>query len=139
MTVADATFGPELFVLGRIVFAGVLGYLAVGNLLDLESMVGYAESKGVPLAAISVPAGSLLLIAGAGSILVGAFPLLGALAILAFLVGVTPTMHDFWTLEGMERGNERVHFLKNVGLAAGALVFAAVAGPEWPYAIGVGI
>ncbi|GAB3036461.1 DoxX family protein [Natronobiforma cellulositropha] len=129
----------ELFLIGRIAFAAILGYLAIGNLLDLEGTVAYAESKGAPLASISVPVSSLLLLGGVVSILVGAYPLFGALAIAAFLVGITPVMHDFWNAEGMDKQNEQIHFLKNVGLAGVALVFAALAGIEWPYALGVGM
>jgi uncharacterized membrane protein YphA (DoxX/SURF4 family) len=127
------------FVLGRALFAAVVGYLAVGNLLDLESSVGYAQSKGVPLASLSVPVGSLGLVAGALAVLVGVYPALGALAIVAFLAPVTVVMHDFWTLEGHERDNERVHFLKNVGLLGVALVFLARSTATWPLAVGVGL
>jgi len=86
---------------------------------------------------LTVPLASVALVGGAVSLLVGAFPLVGALAVLGFLVGVTPLMHDFWDQEGMDRQNEFVHFLKNAGLAAGALVFAALSTVAWPYAVGL--
>jgi Flp pilus assembly pilin Flp len=73
---------------------------------------------------------------GAASILLGVTPALGALAVIGFLVGVTPVMHDFWNQEGMDRQNEQIHFLKNAGLAGAALVFLAVAATPWPYAVG---
>lgn len=126
------------FVLGRALFALVIGYLAVGNLLDLESAVWYAESKGAPLASVSVPLGSVGLIAGALAVLVGVFPALGALAVIGFLVPITFIMHDFWTMEGQDRQNERIHFLKNVGLIGVALVFMALSTVSWPLSLGVG-
>lgn len=132
--VADAAF-----LVGRALFALVVGYLAFGNLLDLESAVGYAESKGAPLASVTVPLGSLGLVAGALAVLVGVYPAVGALAVVAFLLPVTVIMHDFWTLDGQQRQNERIHFLKNVGLMGGALVFASLAATEWPLAVGVGL
>lgn len=131
--------GGELFLLGRIVFAAVLGYLALGNLLDLEGTVAYAGSKGAPIPSLSVPLASLALVAGSVSVLVGAYPLLGALAIAGFLLGNSPIMHDFWNAEGMDRQNEQFHFLKNVALAGTALVFAGLASVEWPYALGIGL
>ncbi len=134
-----AGLSGELFLIGRVLFAAVLGYLAVGNLLDLDGMVAYAGSKGAPFPSVSVPVVSLLVIAGSISVLVGVYPLVGALAILGFLVAITPIMHDFWNAEGMDRQNEQIHFLKNVGLAGGALVFASLASIDWPYAIGVGL
>jgi putative oxidoreductase len=127
------------FLLGRVLFAVVVGYLALGNLLDLESSVGYAQSKGAPLASITVPLGSLGLIAGALAVLVGVYPAVGVLAIVAFLVPITVIMHDFWTMEGQARQNEQIHFLKNVGLIGAALLFLALSTSAWPLAVGVGL
>jgi len=134
MTFEAAGVG-EALLLGRVLFAAVLGFLAIGNLRDLEETVAYAKSKGAPAAQVTVPLASLALLAGAGAIAVGAFPLLGSLAVLGFLVGVTPVMHDFWNHEGMDRQNEQIHFLKNVGLAGAAAVFAALSTTAWPYAL----
>ena len=135
-----ASTGSELaFLFGRVLFAAIIATLAVGNLANRAEMVAYAEHKGVPLASASVPLGSLALIAGATAILLGAYPLAGSLAVAGFLVAVTPVMHDFWALEGDDAQAERIHFLKNVGLLGGALLFAALAGAEWPYAVGGGL
>jgi putative oxidoreductase len=127
------------FLIGRTLFAVVVGYLAVGNLLDLESAIGYAESKGAPLASITVPLGSLGLVAGALAVLVGVYPAIGVLAIVAFLIPITVIMHDFWTMEGQARQNEQIHFLKNVGLIGAALIFLALSTSGWPLAVGVGL
>jgi uncharacterized membrane protein YphA (DoxX/SURF4 family) len=126
-------------LLARALFGLVLGYLAIGNLLSYEDTVAYARSKGAPLAGVTVPATSLLLLGGATAIAIGAYPALGALAVIVFLLGVTPVMHDFWTLEGMDRQNEQVAFLKNVGLLAGALFVLALSSVEWRYAMGLGL
>lgn len=126
------------FLAGRALFALVLGFLALGNLLDLEGTVGYAKSKGAPLASVTVPLGSVVLVGGALSILVGAYPQVGALAIVGFLATITPIMHDFWNAEGQTRQNERIHFLKNAGLAGTALVFLALGSATWPFAAGLG-
>ncbi|MDS0260321.1 DoxX family protein [Haloarcula sp. S1CR25-12] len=127
------------FLAGRALFALVVSYLALGNLLDLEASVGYARSKGAPLASATVPLGSLGLIVGALSVLVGAYPAVGAVTILAILAPITVVMHDFWTMEGQDRQNEEIHFLKNVGLLGGALVFLALSSLSWPLAAGVGV
>ena len=130
----EAAGTAEALLAGRVLFAAVLGYLAVGNLLDLSGTVAYAESKGAPAPRLMVPLTSLTLLAGATAILVGAFPALGALAVVGFLAGVTPLMHDFWNEQGMERENQQFHFLKNAGL-----VFLALSSTAWPYAVGPGL
>jgi putative oxidoreductase len=135
----ETTGAAAALLAGRILFATVLAYLALGNLRGLDETIAYAESKGAPRPRLTVPVSSLALVAGGIAILTGAFPLLGALAVLGFLVGVTPMMHDFWNQDGMDRQNERIHFLKNAGLAGGALVFAALSTTTWPYALGLGL
>jgi uncharacterized membrane protein YphA (DoxX/SURF4 family) len=123
------------FLAGRLVYAGALLALVAGNVLDYSASVAYADSKGVPLPAVAVPAGSLLVVAGAASFALGAYPVLGAAAVVAFLLPVTVLMHDFWTMEGQQRGAEYAQFVKNAALAGSALVLAGVAG-GWPYALG---
>lgn len=135
----DSTLAAAGFLAGRALFALVVGYLALGNLLDLETSVGYAEHKGVPLASVSVPLGSLGLVVGSLAVLIGVYPGVGALAVAVFLVPVTTIMHDFWTMTGQDRQNERIHFLKNVGLVGGALVFLALSTTAWPLAVGIGL
>jgi uncharacterized membrane protein YphA (DoxX/SURF4 family) len=137
--VFSSPLSEAAFLLSRVLFALVIGYLALGNLLDLDSAVGYAKSKGAPLASISVPLGSIGLIAGALAVLTGVYPALGTLAIIAFLVPITGIMHDFWTLEGQDRQNEQIHFLKNVGLIGSALVFLALSTVAWPLSLGLGL
>ena len=58
-------------------------------------MAPYAESKGVPTPESAVRLSALPLILGGASLLLGVKPKLGALAIIGFLTGVSPVMHDF--------------------------------------------
>lgn len=125
------------FLAARILYGTVLGYFALGNLLTLEESIGYAQNKGVPIPKFWVPFGSLILLSGATSIILGAYPLLDALAVILFLVAVTPNMHDFWTMEGQDAQNEQIHFLKNVGLVAVALLFLLLASQTRPYALNI--
>lgn len=136
--VFGSVLSETAFLLSRVLFAVVIGYLALGNLFDRESAVGYAESKGAPFPSVSVPLGSLGLIGGALAVLMGVYPGLGALAVIIFLVPITIIMHDYWAMEGQERQNEQIHFLKNVGLIGTALVFIALSTVSWPVSVGVG-
>lgn len=133
--ILESAFDSIGFLAARLLFGAVLGYLALGNLLALEGSIAYARSKGAPMPEVGVPLGSLLLLGGAASIVVGAYPAFGALAVILFLVGITPVMHDFWAIDGEDAQNERIHFLKNVGLVAVALVFLLLADQPWPYAL----
>ncbi|MGQ5517457.1 DoxX family protein [Halococcus saccharolyticus] len=113
----------RLSTLGRALFGGVLAFTAIDNLRDIDGMAAYAESNGVPAADRLVPLSSGMLLAGSLGVVLGRAPRLSAGAIAAFLVGVTPTMHDFWNREEAEREQQVIHFLKNTALLGGALFF----------------
>jgi uncharacterized membrane protein YphA (DoxX/SURF4 family) len=100
-------------------------------------MAPYAESKGVPNPEASVLAGVPLIIGGA-SLLLGIKTRLGAAAILGFLAGVSPIVHDFWRNEDPnECQNNMVNFMKNAALAGGALALMGVEEP-WEASVSVG-
>ncbi len=128
-----------VFLLSRLLFGGVIVFTGVNHFLDLEAMAGYAEYKGLPAPRLSVLGSGVVLVAGGLSIVLGVFPLVGGLAVAAFLLVAGITMHDFWAVSDEEAQNELTHFLKNVYGAGGALAFAAVASGPWPYAVNVGL
>ena len=65
----------------------------------------------------------------------GVKPKLGGAAIIGFLAGVSPIMHDFWNHEDPnQRQADMIHFTKNMALLGGALVLAGVEEP-WPISL----
>lgn len=118
------------FLIGRMLFGGFFVYNGIHHLTNHEQMTPYAESKGVPSPEIAVKASAIPLIIGGASLLLGIKPKLGALAILGFLAGVSPVMHDFWRNEDPnERQNNMINFMKNAALAGGALALLGVEEP----------
>lgn len=134
------TAGADVvFLLARVLFGGVLAFTGLNHFTDIEAMAGYAEYKGLPAPRLSVLASGGLLIFGGLSIVVGAFPAVGAGALAVFLVASAVTMHDFWAAEGDDAQTEMTQFLKNVYGAGAALAFLVLAGTPWPYAVNVGL
>lgn len=133
--VFDAPFAAELFLLGRLLFGGVLALTGLNHFLDSEAMSGYAEAKGVPAAGLAVPfTGGMLLFAGLG-IAFGLVPGLAAGAVAVFLLVTTPLMHDFWAVPDEQRQSEMTHFLKNIGLLSAAVALLALSATAWPYTL----
>lgn len=118
------------FLLGRILFGGFFLYNGINHLKNAKAMAPYAESKGVPAGELAVKLSAIPLIAGGASLLLGAKPKLGAAAIIGFLAGVSPIMHNFWSeSDPQERTNELINFSKNMALAGGALALMGVDEP----------
>ncbi|MFC4449289.1 DoxX family protein [Halorussus aquaticus] len=119
--------GSTSFKLARLLFGGVLAFMAVDNFRNLEETVGYAESKGAPMAETTVPAITGSLLFGGLGIALWKLPRLAAGAVATFFVGITPVMHDFWTIDDEEQKQQQmIHFLKNLALLGGALAFLRV-------------
>jgi putative oxidoreductase len=126
------------FLIGRLLFGGYFLYNGINHLRNRTQMAPYAESKGVPKPEAAVVASGIPLIIGGASLLLGVKPKLGAAAILGFLAGVSPIMHDFWRNEDPnERQMNMIHFFKNAALAGGALALMGVEEP-WEASVPVG-
>ncbi len=124
------------FLVGRII-AGLF-YLSasLNHFTKLEMSAGHAASKGVPAPKIAVLGAGVLLVIGGASILLGLWPLIGIAAILLFLIGVTPVMHNFWAdTDPQMRMNNLVNFTKNLGLVGTTLMLLAIPRP-WPFSLG---
>jgi uncharacterized membrane protein YphA (DoxX/SURF4 family) len=126
------------FTLGRLLFGGFFLYNGINHFLQYKTMAQYAGAKKVPLPETTVLASGVLLTAGGASVLLGIRPKLGAAAIIGFLAGVSPVMHDFWNDESPEaRQANQAHFTKNAALLGAALALAAFEEP-WPLSISSG-
>jgi putative oxidoreductase len=123
------------FLIGRLVFGGFFLYNGIHHLKERKSLAQYAESKNVPLAEAAVAATGIALIAGGTSILLGVKPKLGTAAIAGFLAGVSPVMHNFWSVQDpQQRLNEMTNFSKNMALLGSALALMGVDEP-WPASV----
>lgn len=123
------------FTLGRLIFGGFFLYNGINHILQYEMLAQYAASKQVPLPKIAVLGTGALLTAGGTSVLLGIRPKWGVAAIIAFLAGVSPVMHDFWNDQSPEaRQANEIHFMKNAALLGGALALAAIEEP-WPLSV----
>ena len=119
------------FRLGRLAYGGILAMMAVDGIQNADERAEYAAAKGVPMPkAATIGSHALLLVGGLGISLWRA-PALAASAAATFFLGITPAMHDFWTIDDPEqKQQQQIHFLKNTALLGTALVLLGVAESE---------
>jgi putative oxidoreductase len=124
-----------LFLIGRLIYGGFFLMSGINHFQKFGIYKAYAAGKGTPAPGIAVGATGLLLLAGALSMILGAFPRAGAALLIIFLLGVTPMMHNFWVVEDPQaRMSEMVNFMKNVALLGAALMSLAIPQP-WPLSL----
>jgi uncharacterized membrane protein YphA (DoxX/SURF4 family) len=120
------------FLIGRALLGGFFLYNGINHFRQADALAEYAKMKHVPAPKAGVIASGAMLTVGGASLMLGIKPKLGAAAIVGFLVGVSPVMHDFWKMEDpQQRQNDMINFFKNMALAGAALALAGVEEP-WP-------
>jgi uncharacterized membrane protein YphA (DoxX/SURF4 family) len=125
------------FLLGRMVFGGFFLYNGIHHFQERKNLAQYAAAKHVPMPDAAVIASGGALAIGGASLIAGIKPKYGAAAVIGFLAGVTPVMHDFWNVEEPnQRMNEMINFTKNIALLGGALALMSIEEP-WPASVPV--
>ncbi len=126
------------FLLGRLIYGGFFVYSGIHHFQERKSIAQYAGAKGVPMPELAVDATGAMLIAGGASVALGVKPKLGTLALMTFLAGVSPVMHDFWSAdEPSQKQEQMIHFMKNMAMLGGALALMGVEEP-WPASVPLG-
>lgn len=124
-----------MLVAGRALLGGFFLLNGIRHVTDADSLAQYAGSKGLPAPKLAVLGSGLLLLAGGASVLAGFLPRLGLGLLALFLVGVTPVMHDYWTVDDAQaRQGEQTQFLKNAALLGATLALMSLPTP-WAYAL----
>jgi|SRR6185312_12097925 len=113
-------------LIGRILFSLIfLMSGLMGHLIGLSGTAAYAASKGLPMATFLVALSGIIAVLGAISIILGYKAKMGAWLIVVFLIPVTFTMHQFWTVtDPMQYQIAMSLFMKNIGLLGGALMIS---------------
>jgi putative oxidoreductase len=106
---------------GRLLYGGVLAYMAVDGFLSNEKRVEVAREKGVPVPELLVPFTTGMLLVASIGLVCWRYPRASAGAVIVFFLGTTPKIHDFWTMKGEERQANKINFCKNLALLGGAV------------------
>jgi putative oxidoreductase len=127
-----------VFLLGRIIFGGFFLYSGLHHFQQRKQLAQYAAAKNVPMPDAAVTVTGAMLMLGGASVLLGVKPKIGTLAIMGFLGGVSPIMHDFWASEDSQRRqNDMIHFMKNMAMLGGAMALMSMEEP-WPVSVPIG-
>lgn len=120
-----STLGGVILLAGRILFAGMFAFAARGHIVNHARYVaGSGRKLPIPYLA-GWPTGVLFLVADL-SIIVGIWPDIGALLLVAFLVPAGLLFHPFWTFsDATERRTHEGSFYRDVSLLGAALALFA--------------
>lgn len=124
-----------LLLIGRIIFGGYFVYNGINHFIGFARMTQYAKMKGVPFPAVAQGMTGLMLFLGGLSIVLGIYPFVGVVLLVAFLLPVSLMMHDFWKLEDPQtRMADKINFLRNMAFLGAVLMLLAIPSP-WPLSL----
>ena len=108
-----------------MLFAGFFIMNGVNHLRNTKAIAGYAGSKHVPAPTAAAIVTGLMLLGGGITILVGWHPILGAAALVLFLLPTAFLIHNYWTqTDPMMKAGDHAQFWKNIALAGAAMLYA---------------
>jgi uncharacterized membrane protein YphA (DoxX/SURF4 family) len=120
------------WLIGRALFGLYFAYSGLNHFIQYQGMKDYASYKGIPVAGLSVIITGLILLGGGVSILANYWIEWGLYLLTAFLVVSAFTMHNFWSVtDQTAKAGEKAHFLKNIALAAAALMLLSITNWTW--------
>src|SRR5262245_12735618 len=111
---------------GRIFLSAIFLASAFGKIADWSGTTHHMAEKGMVATSFFLAGALTLEVLGGILVLLGLFARWGAVALIVFLVGVTPVFHNFWVEDGPARMNQMQNFMKNVAITGGLLMVAAL-------------
>lgn len=113
---------PGLLVrFGRLLLAVMFIAGGFDGLTDPDSKVQRVEDAGVPRPKLSTQLNGLTMLVAGVALAVGIKPKLAAGVLAASLFPTTLAGHPFWKLDGQEAAQQRIQFMKNLGLLGGLM------------------
>ena len=108
---------------GRILYSLIFVMTALGHFSG--KTISFAASQGVPLASLAVPLSGVIATLGGLSVALGYKARFGAWLLALFLVPVSVTMHNFWSItDPMMAQMQMVMFMKNLAMLGSAFLIA---------------
>jgi putative oxidoreductase len=115
-----------LALAGRILMAALFLPSAWAKLANLAGTAGFIASKGLPMPMLLGAGAAALEIGAALALVAGWRTRWAALALAGFTLLAGVLFHDFWALPDAMAMAQRQAFFKNLGIAGGLLVLAAM-------------
>jgi uncharacterized membrane protein YphA (DoxX/SURF4 family) len=126
------------FLIGRIMIGMFFLMAGFNHLRNLSPMGQYAQAKGTPAPQLAVAGTGVMLLLGGMSVLLGAYPTVGIVLLIIFLLGASFQIHNYWKeKDAQARQADKINFMKNMALV-GALLMILILPQPWPLSLKLG-
>ena len=115
-----------LAIAGRVLLAALFLPSGIAKLVGFTGMSIFVASKGLPAPEVLIAAAAALEICASLALLAGWKIRWAALALTVFTLLAAVLFHDFWASPANVEMFQRQAFFKNLGIAGGLLLLAAL-------------
>jgi putative oxidoreductase len=119
-----------VLLVGRLLMGGLFLQAGIPKLTGYiygdayyQGFLKSVASAGLPYPEVWALVGIAIEVLGAIALILGVFPRVAALLMLAFVIAATLIAHKYWEFAEQARRMQQVSFFKNVGLAGGLLFY----------------
>ena len=124
-TTMTTTQRDSVALLGRVLLAAIFIISGWGKITGFSETVDSIADKGLPVPQL-LAAISILIELGTGLAIVSGWKTrYAALAMVVFLVVITPIFHGFWNVPADQAMMQQINFMKNLSILGGMLVLFA--------------
>jgi putative oxidoreductase len=122
---ANSSGNAIVSLFGRVLLSAIFIFAGFSKLFAFHTFAGMLAAKGFPLATIAMGVAVAIEVLGGLAILAGFKAKLTAWIVFLYLIPTTLVFHNFWTMQGMMRMDNQVHFMKNLAIMGGLLLLAS--------------
>ena len=126
------------FLIGRIMIGMFFLMAGFNHLRNLSPMGQYAQAKGTPAPQLAVAGTGVMLLLGGMSVLLGAYPTVGIVLLIIFLLGASFQIHNYWKEKGCPGSAGRQNKLHEEHGLVGALLMILIVPQPWPLSLKLG-
>ncbi len=119
---------PWILLLGRLAIGAIFVESGFGKLFNFSGFAAGLAEKGLPYPTFWAALAVLVEFGGGLAVVLGIRVRLAALLMMAFTVVAALLSHNFWTMEGAERAENYIQFMKNLAIAGGFLFLFLLGG-----------
>jgi len=124
-----------LLLVGRLLLVALFLPSGIRKLMGFSGFTATLAERGLPYPEYWAIAAVAIEVLAPIALVIGIFPRLTALFLIAFVIAATATSHRYWEFAEPARRFQEISFFKNLGILGG-LLFYFVSGPgAWSWSV----
>ncbi|MFZ3200635.1 MAG: DoxX family protein [Candidatus Acidiferrales bacterium] len=121
---ANSSCGTTALI-GRILISQVFILAGINKFAHFSMMTGFLAAKSLPAPAFCLACAAVLEMLAGIAVLIGFQTKIAAWLLFLYVIPTTLLLHNFWAMQGTERMDSQVHFMKNLAIMGGLLLLAS--------------